>query len=329
MYKKILITGGNGFVGGFLINELSKDKSIKIIATYNNGNIPKIFKHCANLTWKKINLIDDNLGSILKDIELVYHLAAYSSLGSSPSERDLLNKVNVIGSERLAAACQIASVKKMVFVSSVAVCEGGSDLIISEENGCPLTPYGESKKKAEKLLKIYTKNSFDLIILRPTALFGEYHKGSIFELVKKVKQKRFVIFGSGQSLTNFYYIRDFIKILRLASIKEEAANNVYIAADEPHEIRTIIQWVLKSLESNFLVIKVPVSAGYFFAYIFEFLKFFTNRPLIFSLRRLNAMTNKKIFSNKKLVNDLNIEYEYGVCKGLEKTIDWYKKEGML
>ena len=210
MKRKILVTGGSGFVGSFLIQELLRDESNTIIVMYNSSQAPDTYEEPASkLRWIKADIVKDDLTNLVSGVDTVYHLAGYSSLSSSSSEVDRLNAVNVKGTRRVAEACTSAQVKQLIFVSSIAACEVSTELVIDEINGYPVTEYGLSKKRAEELLIEGSINSYELTILRPTALFGENHEGSVLELVKKIQERRFLIFGSGESNTNFLYMNQY------------------------------------------------------------------------------------------------------------------------
>jgi nucleoside-diphosphate-sugar epimerase len=328
--NRILVTGASGFVGKFLIEKLINNEDNIIVALYNNSVVSELYQDPNNrISWVKIDLVVDNLRDILLDIDIVYHLAGYSSNGSTSEELNLLNKLNVIVTKRLANACKLSFIKHFVFVSSIAVCESSMDLIIDENNGLPLTPYGKSKKKAEKLLISISKGHYKYTILRPTALFGEYHRGSVHELIKQIQQKRFVIFGSGSSLTNFYYIKDFIDILEFVCCNKNAYNKIFIASDSPYTLNVIVSWILNCLNYKKSIIRLPIWIGYFVASVFELSSLLINKPLLFSYRRLNAMTNKKSFSNNRISRIIGMNCRYGVHKGIISTIRWYKKNGIL
>ena len=328
--NRILVTGASGFVGKFLIQNLINNRDNTIVALYKNSDITTLYQDPdSRISWVKIDLVTDNLRDILLDIDVVYHLAGYSSIGSTNEELDLLNKLNVVATKRLANACKSSFVKHFIFVSSIAVCESSKDLIINENNGLPLTPYGKSKKKAEKLLINISKGHYKYTILRPTALFGENHRGSVYEMVKKIHQKRFVIFGSGKSPTNFYYIKDFINLLLLTYCNKNTYNKILIASDNPYELNVIVGWVLKCLKYDKSILRLPVWFGYIVASIFELLSLLLNKPLLFSYRRLNAMINQNSFSNNKILRIKGMNCKYGVHKGLISTIKWYKESGML
>jgi len=330
MDNKILVTGGSGFVGRFLIEELLLDGSNTIVAMYNNNGIPDVFKSSpGNLSWIKNDLVSDDLTAALTDIDIVYHLAGYSSVDSSTVELDRLNKINVIATRRLADACVSAQVRHLIFVSSVAVCEGSSEAIIDEGDVLPLTPYGDSKQRAEDILIKTAKGFYEITILRPSALFGECHEGSVYELVKKIQEKRFAIFGSGKSLTNFLYIRDFTDLLVSVKFDPRAYDQIFIAADSPFQLKVVVDWILGALNSNMRVLVIPAWTGHCLAWFFDLASLLLNRALPFSRRRLKAMLNDSSYSNAKVTRVMGSDCKYGVQKGLLTTIQWYRDNDML
>lgn len=330
MKRKILVTGGSGFVGSFLIQELLRDESNTIIAMYNSSQIPDTFEEVASkLTWIKADIVKDDLTDLVSGVDTVYHLAAYSSVSSSSSEADRLNAVNVTGTRRLAEASASAQVKQIIFVSSVAACEVSTELVIDEINGYPVTEYGLSKKRAEELLIEASINSYEFTILRPTALFGENHGGSVFELAKKIQERRFLIFGSGHSKTNFLYIRDFIDVLLLVKGDQRAYGQVFIASDTSLHLSIFVKYILEALGSDFRIMKVHVAAGYLAALIFDIFSFILQRPLPLSRRRLRAMLSRTSYTNRKLKSVMGVNCKYGVKKGLITSLSYYRQQGML
>ena len=330
MNNKILITGGSGFVGRFLIEELLQDGNNAIIAMYNNSEVPEVFKNSlGNLKWIKTDLVNDDLSEALSGIDVVYHLAGYSTTESSPMVLERLNSINVIATQRIADACVSSKVRHFIFVSSIAVCESSLEPVIDECNGYPLTPYGVSKKRAEDILIDRAKGSYELTILRPSALFGEYHEGSVYELVKKIQEKRFVIFGSGKSFTNFLYIRDFSNLLVSVQFDPRAYGQIFIAADKSFHLKVVVSWIVDALNSNLRVMMVPSWVGYILASIFDVVSLVLNRSLPFSRRRLGAMLNRTTYSNSKVTSIIGVDCKYGVKKGLLTTINWYRDSGML
>ena len=328
--RKILVTGGSGFVGRFLIQKLLRDENNTIIAMYNSNQPPDTFEDAASkLTWIKTDIVKDDLTDVMSGIDTIYHLAGYSSVSSSSSEVDLLNAINVTGTRRVAEASSSAKVKQIIFVSSVAACEASTELVIDEINGYPVTEYGLSKKRAEDLLIEGSINSYEFTILRPTALFGENHEGSVLELVKKIQERRFLIFGSGKSNTNFLYIRDFINLLLLVKDDQRAYGQVFIASDKPLHLSTLAKYIVEALGSDLRIMKVPVAFGFIAALLFDIVSFVLQKPLPLSRRRLRAMLNQTIYTNQKLKSVMATNCKYGLRKGLLKSISYYRQHGML
>jgi nucleoside-diphosphate-sugar epimerase len=328
--NNILVTGASGFVGQFLLERLIQTDCNMIVALHNKSLKKSIRERCGDkIIWKNTNLVSDDCCGLLTDIDIVFHLAGYSSVFSSKEEIDLLQRVNVGVTKKLAEECLTSPVRQFIFVSSISVCECSVSEVIDETNGTPVTPYGDSKKKAEDTLIEIADGHYAVTILRPTSLFGEYHKGSIYELVQSVKFHRFVIFGSGNNMTNFYYIRDFIELLINVKDNNRAFNQVFIASDNAFQLVTLIEWIVESLKCRSYILKVPVWIGYIAGFILDVIAYLTNKTFPFSLRRLRAMTRDVVYLNRKSINTLNVKPKYGVHQGIINTIEWYDNNGLL
>jgi UDP-glucose 4-epimerase len=328
--NNILVTGASGFVGQYLLERLIQTNCDKIVAVHNNPLKESTKIRCGdNIIWKNTNLIKDDCGELLIDIDVVFHLAGYSSIATSKDEIDTMESVNIDVTKKLAEKCLPLSVRHFIFVSSVSACEGCPSERIDETNGVPITPYGDSKKRAEDILFEIADGQYAVTILRPTALFGEYHQGSLYELVKSIKYHRFVIFGSGNNLTNFYYIRDFIELLINVKDNNKAFNQVFIASDNAFRLIILIEWIVVSLKYKYYIVKMPLWVGYLVGYIFDITSLFTKISFPFSLRRLKAMTRDVVYSNRKIKNILDIKQIYGVQQGINNTIEWYDNNGLL
>ena len=328
--NNILVTGASGFVGQFLLERLIQTDCNKIVAMHKkplNKSLKERFDD--QITWNNTDLVSGDCCGLLSDIDIIFHLAGYSSVSTSKEEIDYLQKVNVDITEKLAVDCIASPVRQFIFVSTIAVCENSFSRIIHETNGFPITAYGISKKRAEDLLIKIADRHYAVTILRPTTLFGEHRKETIYELVKSVKNKKFAIFGSGENHTNFYYIRDFIEILINVKDNNMALNQVFIASDNAFQLNILISWIAESLKCRKFFLKIPIWIGYIVCYFLYVIERLTNKKFSFSLRRLKAMNRDVIYSNRKILYALNVANKYGVQQGINNTIDWYHKRGIL
>jgi GlcNAc-P-P-Und epimerase len=329
--ENILVTGASGFVGSLLIRKLLKEPNNYITALYCN-NLPLYAreKFIDRVNWVQADLtrINNNY-AILNGIKVLYHLAGYSSIKETASEKAKLELINVSITKNLAEACVKFDVKQFIYVSSIAACECSDSEIIDENNGFPKTYYGFSKKKAESYLIGISKGHYNYTILRPTALFGENHEGSILDLSRLISSNKMIIFGSGNNVTNFYYIGDFVEVLRNIKLNTMAYNEIFIASDLPMKLIKMVEIIYDILGKKTFIIRFPLFLGSFIALLFDTLSKITGKQYPFSRRRFNAMTQNSIYSNKKLLSILSQSPSVGLRHGLNKTIQWYLKTKLL
>jgi len=325
--EKILITGASGFVGQALVKKLITDKSKKIVATTNSKCISELISS-ENLIWRKVDLLKDNLKDLLAGIDVVYHLVGYSGLGTSDEELTKLTLLNEELTSRLLEYSKQADIKHFIYVSSISACENSNEKNIDEENGFPQSLYGISKKKTEEIIFSFSGNPFPVTILRPTALFGKHHKGSIYELTKRVKENRFLIFGSGENFTNFYYIDEFTNVLKATCLNKDMFGEIYIASSDPLTLNRLARLISTVLKISPSFIWLPLSVGYLVAYFFDFLSFFISQELPLSKRRMEAMTGSKVYSNGKLKLE-GLSKKSETERGLKETVQWFLDNKML
>jgi nucleoside-diphosphate-sugar epimerase len=324
----ILVTGANGFVGKALLTGLVEEaQGHKITAMHRSELREQTYD--SSIQWLRADIITDNLVKATTGIDIVYHLAAYSSVSESIAERHLLDQVNVLGTQRLAVACKEAGVRHFIYVSSIAACEASPASLVTESNGFPNGAYGRSKKVAEDVLLKMSDSTFQVTILRPTALFGENHLGSMYELVKAIHQKRFFLFGDGSNHTNFYYIHDFIDVLLMTKNNVKSHGQIFISADKPCQLKELVLCIKHVLGLKPSIYKMPVFLGYAIATGCDILGKLTRKPMPLSRRRYQAMRRDMIYCNSKLQQTLDYIPRHGVFRGLHQTIQWYREAGLI
>jgi nucleoside-diphosphate-sugar epimerase len=327
--NKVLVTGASGFVGTHLLEALSK-LGIQTTALYlSNRPVGAVGGSKALINWIRCDLTKEGIEKHLRDVDIIFHLAGYSGLGSDSATVNKLNNINVIATERIASAAFSARCR-MIYVSSVHACEEApGHRIIDEENGQPRSEYGRSKRCAEDLLRSFGEDGLDFTILRPTQLFGEYHKGSIFELVKAIKQSRFVLLGDGENATNFYYVKDFVDTLLRVAENPICRAKTYIAADEPLRLVDLVDEISRNVKMNPTKFRVPRAIGIILGAICDVLATSLRIRMPLSRQRVRAMTRDVRYSNRKLMTDIEVSVPYGIRNGLARTIAWYQSTRLL
>ena len=230
---KVLVTGGAGFIGKYLVKSLlEKGNSVTIYDNFSNStknSINFLVNIGAKVIEGDITKLDDIVNAI-KDHEIVIHLAAKISVSESISNPSETFKINVDGTNNILIACKKNKIKKLIVSSSAAVYGESSTGIkwVEESTMNPISPYGESKVQMEqKILEFTSKHDINCIILRFFNIYGigqslEY-AGVITKFIKKIiKKESLQIFGNGSQTRDFVAIYDVIQSIHNASAYDKS-----------------------------------------------------------------------------------------------------------
>jgi nucleoside-diphosphate-sugar epimerase len=327
--KNVLVTGASGFVGTHLLEALS-GQGISTRALYFSNPPPDApLTNQSSIDWTRVDLLSDDLDRHLAGMDVVFHLAGYAGLATDVATKLRLERVNVLATERLAAAALRAG-SKLVFTSSIHACDGGpGQRIVDEEHGSPATEYGRSKMKAEELLQTYGEQGLDFTVLRPTQLFGEYHEGSVLQLVRAVRRGAFFLIGDGMNATTFYYVKDFVDTLVRVAVNPICRNRIYVDSDAPLPLKSLVEEIAQNLDVPPPTFRIPRSLGMAIGATCDVVSTALKVGLPLSVQRVRAMTRDVQYSNKRLLADVGPGMRYGICSGLGRTIAWYRVAGLI
>ncbi|RJP53886.1 MAG: NAD-dependent epimerase/dehydratase family protein [Anaerolineaceae bacterium] len=226
MKKKIVITGGAGFIGSHLVNFLLKDKhEIIVIDDFSTGDIENLHPD-ATLHKAALENIDT---SILEGVDIIFHLASISGEAVSFHSPNTCFLRNIQASCNLLRCCIEAKVKKIVFTSSMAVYGNRQTAPFSEDLPCnPTDPYGVSKQTIENLIRTYGNlNFFEWNILRLHTVYGsrmnlsDPYRGVTGIFISQALQKKAVsIYGDGMQTRAFTFVEDIIPNIAKSGLDE-------------------------------------------------------------------------------------------------------------
>lgn len=219
--QKIVVTGGLGFIGSNLVEELIKENEVLIIDDLYSGKL----KNIEHLNKEDLNLIkgsitDLDLKNIFKDVDYVFHEAALISVPESVSDPLTYNEVNVNGTLKVLIAAKDTDVKKVVFASSSAVYGDNESLPLREDTPLrPLSPYAVNKVTGEMYCQVFTKNyGLPTISLRYFNVFGprqdpnSAYAAVIPRIIDNIlKGKKPVIYGDGEQSRDFISVKNVVK----------------------------------------------------------------------------------------------------------------------
>ncbi|MDR3223844.1 MAG: NAD-dependent epimerase/dehydratase family protein [Methanobrevibacter sp.] len=219
--KKILITGGLGFIGSHAVEELVEDNEILIIDNESSGKI----KNIENPNHSNLNILIDDLNiiglkEVLEGVDYVFHFAAMANVHLSIKNPFLANKNNVVATIKLLEAVKDSDIKKFIFASSSAVYGDNLNIPLKEsELPSPTSPYAASKASCELYLKsFYESYGLESVAFRFFNVFGprqdpnSQYAAVIPKFIDAIMNNRQpVIFGDGEQTRDFVFVKDLVK----------------------------------------------------------------------------------------------------------------------
>ena len=229
--KKVIVTGGLGFIGSHLIDRLNENNNVVIVDNQSSGDI----KNIKDLDFTKIdtNLGDitkTNLENIFEGADYVFHMAAMTSVTQSIVDPIGCNEINVTGTLKVLEAARKCGVKKLVFSSSSAVYGETESLPISEKIPInPLSPYAVAKATGELYCNVYSEiYGLPTVALRYFNVFGpkqdpesDYAPVIPIFVDKLLKNETPVIYGDGEQTRDFVHVKQVVKANILSAESKE------------------------------------------------------------------------------------------------------------
>lgn len=321
--RKVLVTGGAGFIGSNLCEDLLKyNNEVVCFDNFSTGyksNILPFLQH------PKFHLIEGDIRNLtelhtaMQDVDIVLHQAALGSVPRSLNDPITSNQVNVSGFLNMLVAARDASVKRIVYAASSSTYGDSETLPKVEENiGMPLSPYAVTKYVNELYAHVFGLNyGLEIIGLRYFNVYGRRQSpnGAYAAVIPKfvdllMRYESPVINGDGSFSRDFTYIENVIQMNHLAGRTEnkDAIGQVFNTA--VGERTTLLE--LTELLKHFLV-KYDEKIG--------------GVEIIHGPKRAGDIPHS-LASINKAVKKLNYNPSHRLSAGLEESIKWYiNKDG--
>jgi len=232
---KIFITGATGFIGRNLARRLLKEGH-EIICGVRSPAKVKLFLPGGTKSYRMHLEDKETIFSLLRNEkpEVLYHCAA---LVESRSIKNL-RRVNCEGTKNVLEACLRAGVKKAIYLSSISVVSGNTEVPLTENLPFKAkNPYGLSKLEAEKIALEYRGKGLKIAILRPCMVYGEDEPHGLPRIVKGLKRRIIPIFGMGEKKLHLVSVENVVDVLVLCLSKEAAYEGSFFVADK--EVLTV------------------------------------------------------------------------------------------
>ena len=323
MVKNILITGGAGYIGSHVAEILlKKNKKIFVVDNLTTGHRKLINKKVRFFKLDISNTKKINKILVFYNIDSVIHLAANLIIGEGEKNPKKYYKNNVLGTQKLLAACKKTNVKNFIFSSTAAIYKEGQYQVSEKSTIKPKSIYGKTKIKAENLIISYAKkNKINYGILRyfniagssPSNKIGLINKKSDhlfknFSIQVMKKKPKLKIYGTDYKTKDGSCIRDFIHVSDIAEIH-------YLILEKINKLN-----ISKILNCGY-------NKGSSVLDVAKEFKRQTSKKvdIIYVQRRKNDLI-KIIASNKRLINFIKWRPKFNnLSKIVKSCIKWEKK----
>ena len=260
MIKRVLVTGGAGYVGAVLVPKmLAREYGVKVLDLYLYGeDVLDAVKDHPNLEQIKGDIRDqDLLRQVLPGCDTVIHLACISNDPSFELDPDLGKSINYDAFTPLVEIARDSGVRRFIYASSSSVYGVKETANVTEDMPLePLTDYSKYKALCEEILLRYKSLDFTTVIIRPATVCGYSPRQRLDVIVNiltnhAVNMGKIKVFGGEQKRPNIH-IQDMVDVyLMLLELPDEnIAGKVYNAGYENHAVRELAEIVQRVVGPN-------------------------------------------------------------------------------
>ena len=302
--KRVLVTGGAGFIGSHLVDELiKKGHKVTIVDNLSTGE-----KENLNPKAKFYNLDirDSKISEVFEKEkpQIIFHLAAHLSVQDSIIHPSECSSINILGSlnliENLIRFNENISDCKFIFSSTGGAIYGDASVVPTSEDyiELPLSPYGVSKLAFEKYLNYYYEIfKLPFVSLRYANVYGPRQKKGVIPIFcnNMLKKQKVIINNDGQQTRDFVFVKDVVKANLLSMENKLGIFN--IGMKEETTVNTIFD-------------KINSLIGLNSEKEYKELKF--------------KEQSRSCLDNSKALKELGWIPDYNFDRGLRKTVNWFK-----
>ena len=310
--RKILVTGGAGFIGSSLVQKLVESKNEVIVLDNLSSGYESNLMGYSSVRFYNGDVRDENLvASLVKESDMIFHLAEFIpntekygvghvvkfSVENPLAEFDVSCRGTLTVLEK-AKEYQ----KRLIFASTAAVYGEANTAYIKETDATlPISPYGASKLCAETYVKLYQRiYELPTTILRFFNVYGpKQRKYVMYDTLRKlaINPYELQVLGTGYEERDFIYVDDVIDALLMVAENEDTAGQIFnVGSGEATSLRDLVKTMLEVLALNPKI-------------------FFTNSSWKGNVKRLCADVTR--------ISELGFKPKYQLHAGIESLTRWF------
>jgi dihydroflavonol-4-reductase len=229
---KALVTGANGFTGSHLVKALlTKCYSVRALVR-KSSNLSRLENLDIEIVYGDIT-DKSSLEEAIKDIDMIFHIAAYVELGLV--DEDKMRKINVEGTRNVLEVAFNNNIQKMVYCSTIGIFGDSQGKVIDETFNRTQTDFSSAyditKYEAQQLVNEYANKGLPVISIMPSGIFGadDPHFAPVIKLFLNNKFKFWV---GGERVTGIVHVDDAVEAMILAAEKGKVGEYYILSAGD-------------------------------------------------------------------------------------------------
>jgi nucleoside-diphosphate-sugar epimerase len=310
--KIVAITGARGFIGKHIVRKhhIAGDE-VRVLTRRDSKKLD--FNESVKIFHGDL-LNQSILTKFVEGVDILYHCAA------EIKDEDKMQEVNVTGTENLIKAAQ-GNIKHWVQLSSVGVygpIQHG--LVTEKDTPAPNNMYEKTKFISdEKVLAAAEQGKFTLTILRPSNVFGpDMRNGSLFAMIKTIDSGLFFFMGPEGASANYVSVENVAEALFLCGTNNLAKGKTYNISDWT-TIEDFVKIITNVLKKPYPQIRLPL---FLMGLLGKLGDVVPKLPL--TTGRVNALSNRSIYLNDAIINDLGYQNVIQTKTAIENFVMAYK-----
>jgi len=321
--KKVLVTGGGGFLGSSIVRMLlGKGITVRSLQRSDSPDLKKL-----GVEIIRGDISDrDTVINAAEGCDVIFHVAAKAGVWG---DYDDYYQCNVTGTKNIIAACKAHNIQKLIYTSSPSIVFAGED----EDNINESTPYAdhfltayqETKALAEQMVLAANNKTLATVALRPHLIWGPGDPHLAPRIIERAKAGRLRLVGKQNNLVDSTYIDNAALAHILAAEALETKNNCagkayFISNDEPITMKELINRILAAANLPAVTKTIPTKLAYTIGMMMEFVyKIFKlkEEPIMtrFIARQLSCAHWYDLTAAK---NDLGYQAKVTIDEGMER-----------
>lgn len=326
---RVLVTGGSGFLGSHVAEQLSNDGH-HVVALVRKSSNRKFLSTLKNVELAE-GAVEDKaaVDKAMKGVDAVVHSAGVVKAKNEAEFR----ATNTQGTINLleAALEHAPNLKRFVHVSSLEACGpslDGNPVPLNQEH--PVTAYGRSKLAAEKEV-LSRKDKLPVVILRPAAIYGP-RDVEILEAFKAASKRQYPVIGNGAMLGCYTYGPDCARACIRAIEADIPSGNIYFVDDgEPLPMARAMGEILPEALGTSAIVKVgvPLSVLRLASLGVEAYGKMRGKAVMLTREKAAMLSHHWVCESEKTRKDLDWKPEVTFREGTRLTARWYREQGWL